>query len=162
MVSRLWPLNMRVAFEDGAFELGKAVDVTVELTANRDAEGREARIDLVCEEHYTENVTVMVPIDNRISRAGRDVGNILSLRARVPKRVREEHVDTYVHSCVVFLEDAQLQSGVSKTYKARLDIQPVPPEKTHDLVLKWKLVARADVVHARDVIMKFPVEVVVS
>ena len=158
MVSRLWPLEMKVAFDDGPFELGQSVDLTIELTANRDSHIREARVDLVCEERYLEIFTVMVPVDNRASRAGRDVGNIISMRAKIPKKIHEEHVDTYVHSQVVFLENTVLQSGATHTYKTSLQIDPAPPAQGQNVTVKWRLVAKADIALARDVSKKFSVE----
>jgi len=50
MVTRLFPLNVKVSFEDRPYKLGETISLTMELSPKRDMEIREGRVDLVCEE----------------------------------------------------------------------------------------------------------------
>ncbi len=58
MLSRLFPLGVKISFEDRVYKLGETIDITVELSPRRDMEVREGRVDLVCEESYQETFTV--------------------------------------------------------------------------------------------------------
>ena len=152
MLSRLFPLGVKVSFEDRVYKLGETIDLTVELSPKRDMEVREGRVDLVCEEHWTEFSTVMVPV-SRASRgeaASASGGRVLP-EARIPKQVHEEHRESYVHSSVVFLEDTRLASGRTGSHNARLEIQPEPPPHALDGKVRWRLVTTTDVAGARDI-----------
>ncbi len=148
MVTRLRPVDMKLAYEDRPFKLGEKVDLVVELLPNRDVEVREGRVDLVCEERYTEVYTVMVtPRRSRpvISPAG------VILPPRIPKQVTKEHRETYIHSSVLFLTDTRLRSGMPNRYTVTLEIESEPPPHTAQGTVKWSLVAALDVAHARDI-----------
>ena len=59
---------MKVSFEGRRYKLGEAINLTMELSPKRDMEVSEGRVDSVCEEHWTESFTVMVP-DRRAAKA---------------------------------------------------------------------------------------------
>ena len=61
MVLRLRPLDVTLTFEDRMYKLGETISCQVELVAKADVDVREARIDLVCQVHWAESYTVMVP-----------------------------------------------------------------------------------------------------
>ena len=126
MVIRLRPLDVTLTFEDRSYKLGETISCEVELVAKADIYVREARIDLVCQVHWAETYTVMVPAVMP-SRSGAMVGATGStyIPPKIPKQVSKDHKESYIHSSVVFLEDAQLQSAGRNTYQVRLEIQPV-------------------------------------
>ena len=47
MVARVHPLDVNLAFEDGLDRLGETIDLKLDLSARRDVEVREGRLDLV-------------------------------------------------------------------------------------------------------------------
>ncbi|MCH9036204.1 MAG: hypothetical protein IH860_02650 [Chloroflexi bacterium] len=132
----------------------------MELRAGRDVEVREGRVDLVCEERYTETYTIMVH-DPRTVRAQYRMprGASLAPPPRIPKEVTKEHRETYVHSSAVFLQDTRLRSGATSRYNVRLEIQPEPPPHADRASLKWKLVTAVDVALARDITKKQTIKV---
>ena len=151
MVTLLRPLDVKLLFENRTFKLGEAIDLTIELDAKRDVEMREGRVDLTCEVSWAEVNTVMVPIGNR-SDAGAPAGLAgIYMPTKIPKTVYKEHKDTYAHSSLIFLQDVQLQVGTTRTYQARLQIEPDSPENAGKGTVSWSLVATIDVARARDV-----------
>ncbi len=60
MVFKLKPLELSFDFEDRSYELGDTIDVRVNLTASGDVDVREARIDLVCEERFSQHESGVV------------------------------------------------------------------------------------------------------
>ncbi len=50
MSSRLFPLGVKVSFEDRVYGLGETINLALELSPKRDMQAREGRVDLVCEE----------------------------------------------------------------------------------------------------------------
>ncbi len=158
MLSRLFPLGVKVSFEDRVYKLGETIDLTVELSPKRDMEVREGRVDLVCEERWTEVSTVMVPV-SRPSRSVATRGGSLVPTPRIPKQVHQDHRETFVHSSVVFLENAQLRSGVAARYNPRLDIDTEPPPHADKATLSWRLKTTVDVAGARDITARRPVMV---
>ena len=152
MVTRLFPLNVKVSFEDRPYKLGETIDLTVELSPRLDIAVREGRVDLVCEERWTEVSTVMVTAAMSATTPSRVVGE-------VPKQVTEKHRAAFVHSRVVFLENAQLRSGVAARYNPRLDIDTEPPPHADKATLSWRLKTTVDVAGARDITARRPVKV---
>ena len=167
MLTRVFPLNVKVSFEDRPYKLGETINLTMELSPRRDMEVREGRVDLVCEEHWTESSTLMVP-DRRSYGGAAGIGGAAGFRGAgaayvpppmVPKQATEEHRETYVHSSVVFLENAQLRSGVAARYNPRLDIDTEPPPHADKATLSWRLKTTVDVAGARDITARRPVKV---
>ena len=162
MISRIRPLNMNVTFEARPYKLGETVDLVVELDARGDAEIREGRVDLVCEERYTEVYVREVPASHGLVRG--TMGN-MGPSVRIPgysKQVTERHKDTYVHSSVTFLKDTSLQSGTPVVFNVKLEVGPdAPPHATKGTV-KWELVTSVDVAKARDVTKKHAIKVALT
>ena len=79
MVYKLNPLEVVLDFEDRVYELGDAINLQVALTVNGDANVRGGRIDLVCEEHYSQTGTTFVP-DTYASSTGAGQGTAGSTR----------------------------------------------------------------------------------
>ena len=144
MVTRLFPLNVKVSVEDRSYRLGETINLTVELSPRRDMEVREARVDLVCEEVWREVFTVMMPVRGHSPYAREHAPS-------VPQQRTNTHREAFVHSSVVFLENAQLRSGVAASYSLRLDIGTEPPPHADEATLSWRLKTTVDVAGARDI-----------
>ena len=144
MVSRLKPLNVSLDFQEGPYKLGETIRLKVILEPTRDVELREGRIDLVCQETYTESYTVTGP--TLYASSGR-----AAPRAQVPRKVTKQHKETYTHSSVVFLQETMLDAESATAYDVRLEIQPESPPHADNATAKWTLVANVDVARARDV-----------
>ena len=146
MLSRLFPLGVKITFEDRPYRLGETVSISVELEPRRDQEVREGRIDLVCEERWTEVHTVRVQVNRpRVGSASGAPEPTIT----VPKRVTESHRETHVHSAIVFLKDGRLQAGRASRHNATLLILPDPPR--NEAAVSWRLVATVDLAGARDI-----------
>lgn len=155
MVYKLQPLVVKLDVEEGPFKLGESINLTVELVPNGDVEVREGRVDLICEERYTQTFTYS---GSTVGRAG---STGYAVAENIPHRAANETKETYVHSSVVYLQDSRLKGGRAARYGARLEIQPVPPRHLDDArelqkdansawSFKWRLVATANVVRGRD------------
>ena len=155
MVYRLKPLELGFDFDDRIYELGDRITIRVTLNANGDVDVREARADLVCEEHYSRKESGIV-----VGAAG--VGGIQGGKLTATTDYvaasswTSKNSESYIHSSVVFLKDTTLNSGGSGTYDAILPIQPVPPthlDEAHKLqgdassawTFKWRLVLSVNV-----------------
>ena len=155
MVYKLKPFELSFDFEDRDYALGDTIDVRVTLTPRGDAEVREARIDLVCEQRYSQRGTSFVPDTYaQTSRAG----SVVSGRTRHVGTERKERV---VHSTVSFLGATRLTGASPSVHSARLLVQPTPPphfEEARALqrdaqsswTFKWTLVATINVVRGRN------------
>ena len=163
MVFRLRPLDVILTFEDRSYKLGEAIICNVELEPRADVDVREGRIDLVCQVHWAETYTVMVP-SVMPSRSGAMVGPTgrTYIPPSVPKQVSKDHKENYIHSSVVFLQDAQLQSAKRNTYQARLEIQPETPDNAGKGTVSWSIVATIDISRARDINKKEKVRVTLT
>lgn len=150
MLHRLKPLDIELEIDDGPYRLGDTINVTVALEPHGDVDVREGRLDLVCEERYTETYSVMVPV------RGPDARHAGGTRQGV-----KERKESYVHSSVVFLEDTRLRSGRTARHSIALRIEPVPPthlDEAKALVrdassawtFKWTVVASFNVARGRD------------
>ncbi len=145
MLSRLFPLGVKVSFEDRVYKLGETINLTVELSPRRDIQVREGRVDLVREEVWREVFTVMMPVKRGYAPVMS--GHAPSVTQQRTKTSRE----AVVHSSVVFLENTQLASGTTRSYNARLEIDPEPPPHEREGKVLWRLVTTADVAGARDI-----------
>ena len=157
MVNLLRPVDVKLVFEDRPYRLGEAIDLVVELIPRRDIEVREGRVDLVCEERYTEISTFRTPLRTQMV-----AGRVISLSVEIPKRVPKEYRETYVHSSVVFLTNTRLPSGTTRSYSARLEIGPEHPPHELKAKVTWKLLTFVDVARARNVTQRRKVEVTLS
>ncbi len=155
MVYKLNPLEVVLDFEDRVYELGDAIKLQVTLTVNGDANVRGGRIDLVCEEHYSQTGTTFVP-DTYASSTGAGQGTAGSTR-----NVGKERKETVVHSIVSFLEPGRIADGTPSVHTASLQVQPSPPPHFEESIVlqadaqsswtfSWTLVATVDVVRGRN------------
>ena len=164
MIGWLQPLRVNVVLEERPYKLGETIYLTVDLRPKRDVEITGARVDLMCEERYTETLTVMV-----MPRHGG--GGPTDPPSTVPREGRRKRRESYLHSSAVFLENASLGSGTFRRYDVKLDIQPEPPStyearRLGELPLastptvKWSLVTSIDVAGARTIQKRHKVEVI--
>ena len=155
MVYKLNPLDISFDFEDRVYDLGDAIELQVTLTPNGDANVRGGRIDLVCEEHYSQTGTTFVP-DTYASSTGAGQGTSGST-----KNVGTERKERVVHSTVSFLEPGRLTGGNPSAHRARLQVQPSPPPHFEESIalqvdaqsswtFEWRLIATVDVVRGRN------------
>ena len=80
----------------------------------------------------------------------------------VPKQVSKDHKESYIHSSVVFLQDAQLQSDKRNMYQAMLEIQLETPDNAEKGTVSWSVVAAIDIARARDINKKQKVRVTLT
>ena len=157
MLSRLRPAELKVDFEDRPYNLGEDINVKVELNPRSDVDIREGRVDLVCDERYTQTYDVTVPGAPAGGGAGRpDVGTTMG--PDITRKVVKEHKESHVHSSAAFAIDKRLRAGGSDTFDVRLPIQPTSPQQNleaaadantdHDV--KWSLVTTVNVARGRD------------
>jgi hypothetical protein len=163
MVSRLRPLDVTIAFEDKLYELGETISCDVELLAKADIDVREARVDLVCQVHWVDIHTVMVPtvMPSRGGAAIGDTGGVY-VAPRIPKQVSKEYKESYVHSSAVFLQDTHVQSGRGSSYRVRLEIQPETPDNAEKGTVSWSVLAAIDISRARDINKKTKVRITLT
>ena len=158
MLSRLFPLGVKVSFENRVYKRSETINLTVELSPRRDMEVREGRVDLVREEVWREVFTVMTPVrsDSPYARyvsryTVRSTTGTSDHAQSVPQQRTKTNRETLVHSSVVFLRDTQLSSGRTGSYNARLEIEPKPPPHGREGKVRWRLVTITDVDGARDI-----------
>ena len=160
MVYRLKPLELSFDFEDRIYDLGDRINVQVTLTPNGGVDVREARVDLVCEEHYSRHESGIRY--GALGAAGIQGGQAIKTTDYVPASSWvSQRTESYVHSSVVFLNDTTLRSSNPGTYDAVLQIQPLPPthlDEASDLqrdsksswTFKWRLVTSVNIARGRD------------
>ena len=99
MVSRLRPVEVDVSFLDRTYVLGDNIDLTIELTSRRDCQVREARVDLVLEESWTERQSRTIEVPIRVAGRGCiSQGNVGSQTKTVDKFIdHKENVAAQHH-----------------------------------------------------------------
>ena len=151
---------MRLLFEDRPYKLGDTIDLTVELHAKNDVRVREGRVDLVCEERWIQNFTVMAPAFPRSAATEPGGAQAAELPAPiVPKHIAEERREIYVHSGAILLQETRLSSGTTGRYEVGLEIQLTPPDHMSVSTVSWSLALAIDVAIARDIHKGYPLEV---
>ena len=147
------PLRVTTIFRDQPYRLGGMIHVDVHLEPGRDVNVTEGRVELVCEEHYTETYTTMVP-DHRAARAG--MGNTAAATpyptATFLHRETEQRVEGFVHSGTVFATNARLRSGVPQRYRVRLAIAPEPPTHAGLGAARWTLITTLRLPRGREIV----------
>ena len=142
MVYRLRPLKVRLDFEGRAYRLGETIRLRVGLEPGSDVDVREGRVDLVCEERWSQ-------VYSATGYSRRLAGT-----SPVPKQTMKKHREKFVHSNVVFLQDTRLQAGSPSSHDVRFQIQPEPPPHTgpqrEEAAVRWWLVATVDIVRGRN------------
>lgn len=157
-LSRLYPLDMRLTFDNRPYALGDTIHVLVELTPRRDTAVREARLDLVCEEDFILSYTVMSP--GRPSMTShRNPGEVFISPPLLRRRVKKEEKDTFVHSSVPILDSATLQRDAAVQIEADLQISAQTPPRVSVAKIEWRLEGFVDVAMARDVRVRYGVQI---
>lgn len=157
-LSRLYPLDMSLTFDNRPYGLGDTIHVVVELTPIRDAAVREARLDLVCEEDFILSYTVMSP--GRPSMTShRNPGEVFVSPPLLRRRVKKEEKDTFVHSSVPILGNATLRRDAAVQMEADLYINTQAPPRVSVARIEWRLEGVVDVVMARDVRVRYGVQI---
>ena len=147
MVTKLFrSLGIAFVFHDRPYRLGESVSLVVELKPRRDLDVRQARVDLMCEERYTEITTVMRQI-----RPDPRLGANAPPPPSIPKQVTQRRKESYAHSSVTFLTNKSLTKGREMLYPAPLEIQMESPPHALEATLRWSLVAVIDVARGRDI-----------
>ncbi len=113
MVFKRHPLEMKLEFEDRAYDLGDTIDIQVNLSPNGDVDVREARVDLVCKQRYTRWSQPTVYVSS-----SRGMGPILSASAGAA----DARIESFVHSSASFLEGTRLRQRGSSKHRIRLTI----------------------------------------
>jgi len=138
-------------FESRAYTLGETIDVVVELRPTSDIRVRSGRLDLVCEEHYTQRGVSFVPDFYATDR-------VISGQT---SHVAQERKERFVHSTVQFMEELRLTGGETATRRVSLPVETAtPPHFEESLALErdassawtfnWTLLATVDVARGRD------------
>ena len=161
VVSLVRPVDVEITFVERSYGLGESIGVKISLSARRDVEVREARLDLVCEEQFAESYTVSVssgpPTDY-----GSPWGQFGVYRApKVPKQVNQDKKESYVHSSALFLESVRLTAGSVQQLSFDMHIGEEPPSRATAGSAQWWLEVVLDLARARDVRTRHEVDVVV-
>ncbi len=162
MVYRLRPLELTFEVDDRPYTLGDTISLSVYLKSAADLRVRGARVDLVCEESYSERSTLTIeqPIFQTTSGGIGHESKIQTGTTTVTKEINKNHRESHVHSSVTFLDDGELRAG-SPPFNVELPIEATAPPhaaEAKDLVkdpsrswsFKWTLVATVDVVCGRN------------
>ena len=157
-LSRLYPLDMTLTFDDRLYSLGDTIHILAELTPRRDVVIREARLELVCEEDFVISYTIMSPGQPSLS-SHRTPGEVYVSPPLMRQRVKKEEREAYVHSSVQFLSDATLQQGSPVQYGIDLFINTQSPPRVSVARIEWRLEGFVDVVMARDVRARYAIRV---
>ena len=151
MLDRVRQLQMSLEFDTRTYNLGETIDVFVELQPSTNISVRSGRLDLVCEEHYTQRGVSFVPDFYASDR-------VISGQTR---HVAQERKEQFVHSSVQFMEETSLSGGATVSRRVSLAVESaLPPHFEDSLALErdansawtfsWTLVATVDVARGRD------------
>ena len=150
MLNRILPPELSLEFEPRAYSLGETIDVVVEMLPSADVRVRSGRLDLVCEEHYTQRGVSFVPdFYAGMNPSGQT------------RQVANDRKEQFVHSTVQFMEEARLTGGTPATRRVSLAVETtLPPHFEESLALErdassawafnWTLLAIVDVTRGRD------------
>ncbi len=157
-LSRLYPLDMSLTFDDRPYSLGETIRVLVELAPRRDVVVREARVDLVCEEDFVMSYTIMSPGRPSLS-SHRTPGEVYVSPPLLRQRVKKEEREAYAHSSVPLLGKTTLQRDTAVQYEVDLFINTQSPPRVSVARIEWRLEGFVDVVMARDTRVRYGVQV---
>ena len=153
MISRLRPIDVSISFDDREYRLGETIDVTIEMTPNRECRVREGHVDLILEERWTERSTLTIEKPVFSSGGGalrygppQQVGTTTETR-----EISKDHKETSVHGSTVFLDNAQLKPGWPSRHHVTVQIQPEAPAHAGESKTRWWLQTVIDVAGARDI-----------
>ena len=160
-LSRLYPLDVKLAFDDRPYCLGETIHVLVELAPRRDVVVREARLELVCEEDFVLSYSVMTPGRPSIS-SHRTPGEVFVSPPLLRQRVKKEEREAYVHSSAPLLGNSgntTLQRDTVFQHTAELFITTQAPPRVSVARIEWRLEGFVDVAMARDVRVRYGVQI---
>ena len=160
MLHKIRPLAVRMSFDDRPYSLGQEINLVVEVASRGDAEVREGRVDLWCDQRYTDVFTVMVPTSRPVPPTRGVYTHLPTLR--VPKRVAEERKATYLVASAPFLENSQVASGTVAEYPVRIEIPSEPPPRSDRAQLRWRVSVTLDVAYALDAKTQYDLQVVLE
>ena len=151
MLNRILPLELSLEFDERAYTLGETIDVVVEIRPTADIRVRSGRLDLVCEEHYTQRGVSFVPDFYATDR-------VISGQTR---HVAQERKEQFVHSTVQFMEETRLSGDATTSRRVSLAVgTELPPHFEESLALErdassawtfnWTLLTTVDVARGRD------------
>ena len=162
MLNRILPLDLSLEFEPKAYTLGETIDVVVEIRPPADIRLRSGRLDLVCEEHYTQRGVSFVPD----FYAGMNPSGQTS-------HVAKERKEQFVHSTVQFMEETRLTGGATTSRRVSLAVETAPPPHFEESLalerdassawtFNWTLLATVDVALGRDAQVEREVKITLS
>lgn len=151
MLGRILPKDLSLQFEERPYNLGETIEAVVEIQPSANVLVRSGRLDLVCEEHYTQRGVSFVPDFYASNR-------VISGQTR---HVSEDRKEQFVHSTVRFMEETNLTGGRTASRRANLVVgTATPPHFEESLALerdassawtfRWTLVATLDIARGRD------------
>lgn len=151
MLNRILPVDMDLEFELRVYTLGETIDAVVEIRPSANVQVRTGRLDLVCEEHYTQRGVSFVP----------DFYASNTQISGQTRHVAQDRKERFVHSTVRFMEETRLPSGATTSRRVSLVVgTATPPHFEESLALerdsssawtfKWTLLATVDIARGRD------------
>ena len=151
MLHRMLPLELSLEFESRPYTLGETIEAVVEMQPSADIQVRSGRLDLVCEEHYTQRGVSFVPdfYASNMQISGQT------------SHVANDRKEQFIHSTVQFMEETRLTGGATATRRVSLAVETkLPPHFEESLALErdassawtfnWTLLATVDVARGRD------------
>ena len=152
---------LSIDFPDREYELGGRIDVRIMLTPEREVRLRSARVDLVCNQTYTQHSAWEGSAPATITRARTGASTSALLDYSGGMKV-DQRTESYVHSTVMTLGDALFREGVTETHRVDLRIDPSPPRRWNQAIeaernasaawsFAWKLSVSLDIARGRDI-----------
>ena len=151
MLHRMLPLELGLEFESRPYTLGETIEAVVEMQPSADIQVRSGRLDLVCEEHYTQRGVSFVPdfYASNMQISGQT------------SHVANDRKEQFIHSTVQFMEETRLSGGASATRRVSLAVGTEPPPHFEESLalerdassawtFNWTLLATIDVARGRD------------
>ena len=151
MLHRMLPLELSLEFESRPYTLGETIEAVVEMQPSADIQVRSGRLDLVCEEHYTQRGVSFVPdfYASNMQISGQT------------SHVANDRKEQFIHSTVQFMEETRLTGGATTTRRVSLVVGTEPPPHFEESLalerdassawtFNWTLLATVDVARGRD------------
>ena len=151
MLHRMLPLELSLEFESRPYTLGETIEAVVEMQPSADIQVRSGRLDLVCEEHYTQRGVSFVPdfYASNMQISGQT------------SHVANDRKEQFIHSTVQFMEETRLTGGATATRRVSLVVGTEPPPHFEESLalerdassawtFNWTLLATVDVARGRD------------
>jgi hypothetical protein len=158
MVYKSKPVDVLLEFEHRKYRLGDTIEVTVTLVPNTGIDIREASLNLVMEERFTE--AKVTQSGGMIGGAIGGGGGFHSTDYIPMQQSISNKSNTLVHSSTQFLASTTLEAG-QRAHKVALRINSDPPKRLAEsqervkdsnssITFHWRLEAKVDVVRGRN------------